>query len=76
MYMIRYDIIINLYRYFINKYILFTVGKPIDVPKIVNPEKEDIEKYHQIFIEELIKLFEEHKTKYSLHPDEMELVLD
>ncbi|NP_001155383.1 diacylglycerol o-acyltransferase-like [Acyrthosiphon pisum] len=56
--------------------IVTVVGKPIDVPKIVKPEKEDIEKYHQIFIDELTKLFEEHKTKYSKHPDEMELVLD
>jgi len=55
---------------------LFSVGKPIDVPKISKPEKEDIEKYHLIFIDELTKLFEEHKTKYSKHPDEMELVLD
>jgi uncharacterized protein YfkK (UPF0435 family) len=52
------------------------VGKPIDLPKIENPEEEIIEKYHQIFIEELTKLFEEHKTKYSLHPNEMELILD
>ncbi|KAF0762384.1 2-acylglycerol O-acyltransferase 2-A-like [Aphis craccivora] len=56
--------------------IVTVVGKPIDVPKIVKPEKEDIEKYHNIFIDELTKLFEEHKTKYSKHPDEMELVLD
>lgn len=52
------------------------MGKPIDVPKIAVPSKEDVDKYHQIFVEELTKLFEEHKTKYSKHPDEMELVLD
>ncbi|KAL5236281.1 hypothetical protein ACI65C_003691 [Semiaphis heraclei] len=56
--------------------IVTVVGKPIDVPKIAKPQKEDIEKYHHIFIDELTKLFEEHKTKYSKHPDEMELVLD
>ncbi|XP_022174295.1 2-acylglycerol O-acyltransferase 2-like [Myzus persicae] len=56
--------------------IVTVVGKPIDVPKIVKPEKEDIEKYHRIFIDELTKLFEENKTKYSKHPDEMELILD
>lgn len=60
----------------ITKKLLFTVGKPIDVPKIPKPTKEDIEKYHKIFVEELTSLFEEHKTKYSKHPDEMELVLD
>lgn len=52
------------------------MGKPIDLPKIENPEEEIIEKYHQIFTEELTKLFEEHKTKYSKNPDEMKLVLD
>lgn len=52
------------------------MGKPIDVPKIAQPTNEDIEKYHQIFIEELTKLFEEHRSKYSKHPDEMELILD
>lgn len=56
--------------------VVTVVGKPIDIPKIVKPEVEDIEKYHRIFIDELTKLFEEHKTKYSKHPDEMELVLD
>lgn len=52
------------------------MGKPIDLPKIADPKNEIVDKYHQIFIEELTKLFEEHKTKYSKHPDEMELVLD
>lgn len=52
------------------------MGKPIDVPKIANPTSEDIDKYHQIFTEELIKLFDEHKTKYSFHPDELELILE
>lgn len=54
----------------------FTVGKPIDVPKIPNPTAEDIDKYHKIFVDELTKLFEEHKTKYSKNQEELNLVLD
>ncbi|VVC40857.1 Diacylglycerol acyltransferase [Cinara cedri] len=56
--------------------IVTVVGKPIDMPKIANPKEEDIAKYHKIFVEELTSLFEEHKTKYSKHPDEMELILE
>ncbi|XP_050440929.1 2-acylglycerol O-acyltransferase 2-A-like [Adelges cooleyi] len=52
------------------------VGKPIDVPKIENPTREDIDKYHKIFVDELTKLFEEHKTKYSTNVEEQNLVLD
>ncbi|XP_050520821.1 2-acylglycerol O-acyltransferase 2-A-like [Daktulosphaira vitifoliae] len=56
---------------------IFTVvGKPIDVPKIPNPTAEDIDKYHKIFVDELTKLFEEHKTKYSKNLEELNLVLD
>lgn len=40
------------------------VGKPVDVPKIPEPTKEDIEKYHQLFKDALIELFEENKAKY------------
>ena len=40
------------------------VGKPIEIPFIENPTKEEIIKYHDIYIEELTKLFDEHKEKY------------
>lgn len=68
--------VIKSIRIMINRWLLFSVGKPIDIPKIAQPSKDVVDKYHQIFVDELIKLFEEHKTKYSKHPDEMELVLD
>ncbi|XP_050440927.1 2-acylglycerol O-acyltransferase 2-A-like [Adelges cooleyi] len=56
--------------------IVTVVGKPIDLPKISNPTKEEIDKYHKMYVTELTKLFEEHKNKYSTYPEEMNLVLD
>ncbi|XP_050440928.1 diacylglycerol O-acyltransferase 2-like [Adelges cooleyi] len=52
------------------------VGKPIDVPKIQNPTTDDIEKYHKIFVDDLVKLFEEHKTKYMENAENINIVLD
>ncbi|XP_048450458.1 2-acylglycerol O-acyltransferase 2-A-like [Rhincodon typus] len=45
------------------------VGKPIDVEKKENPTQQEIDETHQKYIEELIKLFEEHKAKYKLAED-------
>ncbi|XP_050440926.1 2-acylglycerol O-acyltransferase 2-like [Adelges cooleyi] len=56
--------------------IVTVVGKPIDVPKISNPTTEEINKYHEIYVTELKKLFDEHKTKYSTYPEEMNMILD
>ncbi|CAH1402343.1 unnamed protein product [Nezara viridula] len=41
------------------------VGKAIEVPKIIDPSNEDIEKYHSLFSEELVNLFNEYKDKYT-----------
>lgn len=49
----------------LNTPINVVVGKEIAVPKIINPTDEDIQKYHSLFSEELIKLFNEHKDKYT-----------
>ncbi|XP_050523981.1 2-acylglycerol O-acyltransferase 2-A-like isoform X2 [Daktulosphaira vitifoliae] len=56
--------------------IVTVVGKPIDVPKITNPTNYDIEKYHKLYVAELINVFEKHKAKYSTYPEEMNLILD
>jgi 2-acylglycerol O-acyltransferase 2 len=40
------------------------VGRPIEIPKIEKPTKEDIDKYHEIYLNELTQLFNEHKDKY------------
>ncbi len=40
------------------------VGKPIDVVKCENPTTEQVDRLHEIYINELIALFEQHKSKY------------
>ncbi|XP_067841461.1 2-acylglycerol O-acyltransferase 2 [Heptranchias perlo] len=45
------------------------VGKPIEVEKKENPTQAEINELHQKYIEELSKLFEEHKTKYKVPED-------
>lgn len=45
---------------------LFSVGKPVAVVQTPSPTSEDIEKLHQIYLQSLTELFEEHKHKYGL----------
>ncbi|XP_053312697.1 2-acylglycerol O-acyltransferase 2 [Spea bombifrons] len=45
------------------------VGKPIKVVENSNPSAEEIDRMHQTYMEELCKLFEEHKTKYNVPAD-------
>ncbi|XP_006861948.1 PREDICTED: 2-acylglycerol O-acyltransferase 1 [Chrysochloris asiatica] len=42
------------------------VGRPIPVHQTLNPTSEQIETLHQNYMEELRKLFEEHKGKYGI----------
>jgi 2-acylglycerol O-acyltransferase 2 len=42
------------------------VGKPIEVQKNILPTKQEIDRLHELYINELIKLFEENKEKYSI----------
>ncbi|XP_069069573.1 diacylglycerol O-acyltransferase 2-like [Pleurodeles waltl] len=42
------------------------VGKPILVPKTEDPSDQEIEKYHQLYINSLIELFEQYKMDYGL----------
>jgi len=41
------------------------VGAPIKLPHITEPTEEDISKYHQTYITELKKLFDQHRETYS-----------
>ncbi|KAG8431290.1 hypothetical protein GDO86_019107 [Hymenochirus boettgeri] len=45
------------------------VGKPIKVEENLTPSNEEIDRLHTIYIEELCKLFEEHKTQYNVPAD-------
>ncbi|XP_030043916.1 2-acylglycerol O-acyltransferase 1 [Microcaecilia unicolor] len=42
------------------------VGEPIPVPKNLNPSIEEIEALHKIYLQNLIQLFETHKTRYGI----------
>lgn len=45
---------------------LSSVGKPISVVQTPSPTSEDIEKLHQMYLQSLTELFEEHKHNYGL----------
>ena len=46
------------------------VGRAIKMPKIDNPSKEDVEKYHAVYVEALLALFDEWKVKFGYEKDE------
>ena len=41
------------------------VGKPISVPKTEDPPNEMVDRCHEIFVQEMIELFEKYKVKYD-----------
>lgn len=45
------------------------VGAPIKINKVENPSEEEIDKFHQLYLEGLEKVFEDHKTKYGVPED-------
>ncbi|NXK67662.1 MOGT2 acyltransferase, partial [Sylvietta virens] len=45
------------------------VGKPIPVQKKDRPSEEEVDQVHQKYLNELSKLFEEHKAKYNVPED-------
>ncbi|XP_069073530.1 2-acylglycerol O-acyltransferase 3 [Pleurodeles waltl] len=48
---------------------LYTVlGKPIRVPHIPVPSDEEVDRFHELYMEGLRELFEERKTQYGLAP--------
>ncbi|XP_072392001.1 2-acylglycerol O-acyltransferase 2-like [Diabrotica undecimpunctata] len=52
------------------------VGEPMDVPKLDNVTRKDIEEYHEKFTKHLIAMFEEQKYKYVEKPEEKKLVIE
>ncbi|RYH10722.1 hypothetical protein EON65_39335 [archaeon] len=41
------------------------MAKPIDVPHTDTPTDEEVDKYHTILMDEMVKLFDKHKSKYG-----------
>lgn len=52
------------------------IGAPVEVTKIENPSKEDIESLHETFCAALEQLFETHKSKYVENYEDVKLVLE
>ncbi|NXQ04209.1 DGAT2 acyltransferase, partial [Vidua macroura] len=51
------------------------VGEPVAVPKVENPSRELVDRYHELYICALLKLFNENKTKYGLsESDELHIL--
>ncbi|GAA6074742.1 2-acylglycerol O-acyltransferase 2, partial [Tachysurus ichikawai] len=49
------------------------VGKPISVQKKEKPSTEDLDALHELYMDELTQLFEEHKRNYGV-PEDTHLV--
>ncbi|XP_032681289.1 2-acylglycerol O-acyltransferase 2-B-like [Odontomachus brunneus] len=52
------------------------VGSPIELPKIAQPTADQINEYHEKFIQRLTELFETHKHNYLKNPEKAVLELD
>lgn len=52
------------------------VGAPIDVDKVETPSKEEINNLHARFMEELEKLFNDHKENFLINAKEVQLVME
>ncbi|NWT00939.1 DGAT2 acyltransferase, partial [Mionectes macconnelli] len=51
------------------------VGEPVPVPKVQNPSRELVDTYHEMYIQALLKLFNDNKTKYGLaETDELHIL--
>lgn len=46
--------------------LFLAVGKPVQVEKVENPSQEDIDNLHAVYVEALVELFKQNKTKYGV----------
>ncbi|CDK26762.1 unnamed protein product [Kuraishia capsulata CBS 1993] len=51
------------------KPINIVVGSPVSIPFMPSPSQQQIDYYHDLYVKELKKLFDEHKSKYLLDGD-------
>ncbi|KAL3670409.1 hypothetical protein V7S43_004728 [Phytophthora oleae] len=49
--------------------LITVVGKPLVLPHIENPTREEVKKYHNQYIEALQKLFDRYKRMYAVDPE-------
>ncbi|KAJ0404121.1 hypothetical protein ATCC90586_007377 [Pythium insidiosum] len=45
------------------------VGKAIELPKIEHPTREEVAKYHKLYVDALVDIFERNKAKYARNPE-------
>jgi diacylglycerol O-acyltransferase 2, plant len=50
------------------------VGDPIPIPKFDVITKEDVEKYHNIFLNAMIDIYEKHKVQFDMGETELRIV--
>lgn len=50
-------------------------GSPIHVEKLANFTEDEVNQLHLRYTEALTKLFDEHKVKFGLSPDEQLIIL-
>lgn len=46
------------------KPVTLVMGKPIEVPHKPNPNKNEVDHYHKLYVESLKKLFDDHKSQF------------
>lgn len=54
----------------------FSVGKPLEFERNLDPSDEDIEKLHSEFTKAITELFEQHKSKYIEDHENIKLVIE
>ncbi|KAG8337729.1 2-acylglycerol O-acyltransferase 2-like [Homalodisca vitripennis] len=52
------------------------VGKPIEVPKVYSPSDDVIDAFHEKFTNALMDLFEEHKYRFEVDPENSRLIIE
>ncbi|XP_049623281.1 diacylglycerol O-acyltransferase 2-like protein 6 [Suncus etruscus] len=57
-----------------NRPITTVVGEPMPMPRINDPDQKTVDKYHELYVSALKKLFNEHKVQYGL-PETQELIM-
>ena len=51
------------------------IGKPLELPHIENPTKDDVNKYHKLYMEKMTELFNKYKGKFAKEGEKAEVHL-
>ncbi|CCH41133.1 Diacylglycerol O-acyltransferase 2 [Wickerhamomyces ciferrii] len=51
------------------KEVTIVTGKPIEVPFLPSPNKKEVDHYHELYVNELKRIFEEYKSKFAENPE-------